>query len=148
MTLTLYKVTELIKSEYHNLCKALSLQQVDLDIYIVQPDSTQSSQFGTPFKNATAAYKPGLLVLPLCNGDFGVIHEQSPVFPPTTWRKNDPVEWPVWRIELWHEVCHQIVDQVFHAWSLKNQHGESWRKAIDFVAKYFDVEFKDIDGVL
>jgi hypothetical protein len=148
MALTLEKARELIRSEYSNLCKALSLQQVDTDIYIVQPNSKQTTQFGTSLMNDTPQYGPGLLILPLMRADLEACPEQSPAFPPTVWNKHHLYEWPVWRIELWHEVCHQVEDQVFHKLNSQNKHGETWRKAKSFLAKSFGVESEDLARIL
>jgi hypothetical protein len=59
-----------------------------------------------------------------------------------------PVEWPAWRIELWHEVVHQVEDQILDEWSPGPKHGESWTDAIEYVADAFSVNPETIEGVM
>jgi len=139
---------ELIQNEYYHLCKKLDLNPLPLDIYIVNLKSTENTQLGTSYNNATPLYTRKLLVLPVFRGDLEVLYDQTHTFPPMTWDKIHPVEWPIWRIELWHEICHQVEDQLIGEWKSGNSHGKSWQKAIEKMEKSFNIGSKELENLL
>ena len=79
-----------------------------MDIYLINPKSKNKTQLDTPYANATPLYTPEKIILPLNDGDIDFQTPIAPQFPPANWNKLHNIEWPIWRIELWHEVCHQV----------------------------------------
>lgn len=143
---TLQKVTQLINDEYSNLCKALSVSPVprgSIDCRVV-PDSELYARPG---------FKPGCLRFPFYQGDLDNTPDYQPVFPPSTWDPSNPNEWPLWRIELWHEVCHQVEFQVFEHFDFALNQREvhdwpEWNSAVAHMAGVFGVTPRQLNGVL
>ena len=52
-------------------------------------------------------------------------------FPPVSWDKMNP-GWPRWRLDLWHEVLHQVEHDIFDSWEGGEEHGESYMRAIQY----------------
>ncbi|TYP94870.1 hypothetical protein LX73_0160 [Fodinibius salinus] len=132
--------------EYQNLCNKLDLKPVPLDVYEYKEDSNEKTDLSTSKNNATAGYSPDKLILPLTGEGTSSLREPS--FPPKEWNKLHPMEWPVWRVELWHEVVHQVEDQILNKWSPLHNHGNSWSEAIRYVAKEFSVEPETIERLM
>lgn len=68
-------------------------------------------------------------------------------FPPRHWSFFCS-EWPTWQVNLWHEVVHQCEDHIVKQWSPGNQHGESWRKAMEYVAGHFGITSESLCKVV
>lgn len=105
--------TAYIAAEYTVLCAALGITPVTLDVFEVDddPTSTSLSQHGNRLSDGNARYSASkkVLVLPLCDGDPKPTGPVS--FPPSGLSKWS-AEWPSWRIDLWHEVVHQVADHL------------------------------------
>jgi hypothetical protein len=136
-----------IQEEYRNLCNILSLTQVSLDVYIAKEGSTEITEFGTCIGNYTPAYSPQKLIMPLVDY-FNMDQATTPTFPPEVWDRNHPYEWPIWRIELWHEVCHQVEDQIFNEWDAKIEQGEAWEKSMKYIADCFSITINELSNAL
>lgn len=136
----------LIRKEYQNLCEQLDLDPIPLDVYEYEAGSDEETELGTPKRNSAAGYSQEKLVLPLT--DEAMPSTRDPSFPPRTWKRMDPVEWPIWRIELWHEVVHQVEDQKLDNWSPGHEHDDSWSEAIGYVSDAFSVDKEKIEGVM
>lgn len=142
-----------IDTEYQYLCARLQLTPIPLDVFICNDEAPESEEtaLGSCIGDCRARYgrTPRLLALPLCEGDL----EPTSVAPPLRWLKYDDVEWPTWRLELWHEVIHQHSDQIANAWNPKEPaikrpdgkltsegHGAGWWDAVVAVAGEFGVD--------
>lgn len=56
------------------------------------------------------------------------------VFPPTGWDRMENC-WPEWRLNLWHEVLHQVEVEILKVWDgSKETHDESYKDAIKYAA--------------
>jgi len=98
------------------------------------------------------------MAIPLCEGDDWP--HILPGFPPEKIDKHS-LEWPTWRIELWHEVTHQISNDLFKTWEpkepgrrlpngLKSEsgHGDGWFKGIKQFALKLNVDPEELDALL
>jgi hypothetical protein len=152
---------EVLKTEYARLCDALNLHPVDLDAYRVREDAPVGTltDYGINVANATPGYSASrkLLVLPFYEGDD--LPEYPPSFPPKQWNKL-ALEWPTWRIELWHETIHQLSDAL-GTFDLQEPgrrrsngtlsnigHGLGWLAAIEHAARRFDITPDALDAIL
>lgn len=140
MPVSLDKIRELLAVEYRNLVGALQLSELPLDVYEVPEDpSATKTAFGNSWMNATPGYTPSHIVLPMLTGDLANWSAVAPQFPPTTLARH-PHEWPVWRVELWHEVAHQYQHEVLRSWDPKDGkegHGPGWRETLAAMANHF-----------
>jgi len=153
-----------IRAEYQRLCNVLGLTPVPLDIYIYvsnpDTDAETATAFGTSLRNATPCYSgtKRIIILPMCDGDEHP--ERLPPFPPFTWLKHDDA-WPVWRIELWHEVVHQVSNDLLSSWNPKEPgraradqtvsdmgHGVGWFQGVCRVASVFAIDPDLLDRLL
>ena len=149
----------IIEAEYTRLCHVFGLREVPLDIYEADPDSEveERTPFGTDRRNTDPAYSgtKKLLVLPILAADQPTT---LPPFPPETWTKLD---WKSWQLELWHEVIHQISDEVFGAWDPNEPgytrdngtpsltgHGVGFRRALDYAAAKLGTTRRQLEQVL
>jgi hypothetical protein len=98
-----------IREEYGKLCNLLGMQEVTLDIYMCDEEAppSQKTPSGTALRNSHPGYSGDRKLIALPQVDD--LRVDQPEFPPVDWRKSN---WPVWRIELWHEVIHQLSDQI------------------------------------
>jgi len=150
-----------IDAEYAFLCARLGLTPVPLDVFICNDEAHESEEtaLGSCIGDCRARYgrTPRLLALPLCDGDL----EPMSVLPPERWVKHDDVEWPTWRLELWHEVIHQHSDQVANAWDpnepairrpdgklTSEGHGTGWWDAVVAVAREFGVDSVSLSEIV
>lgn len=151
-----------IRAEYARLCNCLGLLPIPLDVYVSDPDAGQDvkTPLGSPLVNAEPCYSgtKRLMVLPLCDGNDWPA--QMPAFPPTDWSKHAS-DWPIWRIELWHEVVHQVSNDVLRAWDPKEPgrkrpdgstsqqgHGVGWFKGVCYVAARIGAQPEELDALL
>lgn len=95
-----------IRTEYEWLCRTLGLSPVTLDVYEFAPASTDVTIPGTPLAESNPGFSPGLARIWLPTTAADVLPKVPPAAP-KTWLKQAP-EWAPWRIELWHEVLHQL----------------------------------------
>ena len=95
-----------IQAEYERLRALLGLPALTLDIYEHNPESTDQTESGTPIASGDPAFSASqnIIRLPVCPGD--TLPTEKPQFP-VAWSKRQS-EWDPWRIELWHEVIHQL----------------------------------------
>jgi hypothetical protein len=150
----------IIKAEYTQLCHVLGLREVPLDIYHpqgVDDDGDATTSLGLDARVTDAAYSGvrKLLLLPLCPND---LPEELPDFPPATWEKP---YWQAWRIDLWHEVVHQVSDEVLNALKPNEPgytradgsmsqpgHGEGFKKALEYVAAKVGTDRRTLELLL
>ena len=150
MGITFEKLREFTNCEYSNLCDKLDLKPVPLHIYSVEPDSTEVSDYGVPLCDTNALYgwsekfQSKVIILPVNAGDLDVLSSKVPSFPPSIWDRGDPAEWPPWRTDLWEETCHQVEDQILGEWQAGDEHGDSFKKALDIVAEEFGIDFNKL----
>lgn len=136
---------KIIAAEYEALCGRLGLEPVVLDVYRIVGGSHAETDHGTKLGNAAAAYGRGKVAIPLDQGDV----VEPRVFPPADWRRMS-TEWPTWRIDLWHEVCHQVQDRALGLWDPNDGaegHRLGWAEARELVAAAMDVDTATIEGV-
>jgi len=158
----LHIAATVIRGEYERLREKLGLQAVPLDIYQADENAAaeEATPLGSPLRNATPCYSgcKRIMILPLCDGDDWPSHDLD--FPPAEWSKYG-VEWPMWRIELWHEFVHQVSDDVHRGWSPKEPgrrrpdgsmsdkgHGAGWFDGVRSVAAAFGVDPENLDRLL
>lgn len=141
-----------IDKEYDRLCVRLRLSHLPLDAYIYDveaPPDVKTSQ-GTEVRNEMAGFseRGAIIILPMDDRD-ALARETT--FPPPTLDRHD-AEWPLWRIELWHEVIHQLSSQLGvydheepghrmatgQFWTARG-HGDGWLRAIEHAAREFEV---------
>jgi hypothetical protein len=97
-----------IADEYGQLCKRLGLAPVRLDAYVYDLDVSADvkTDHDPEVRSDTADFseKHSIIMLPIDDRDALL---RPITFPPRAWGKHDE-DWPLWRIELWHEVVHQV----------------------------------------
>lgn len=131
-----------IDTEYARMCHVLQLDLLPLDIALATEE------------DASGGFNGSVIVIRPDPYDLGREAEEPPVFPPVTWNINDPAhpnEWPQWRMELLHEVVHQVQLQRFQNWDPndgKEGHGEGWYEACEAVARGFGTIATVLRGVL
>jgi hypothetical protein len=146
-----------ISAEYGRICKLLRLREVTIDIYQYEEDAppSQKTPSGTSRCNSQSGYRTDRKVIALPQTDDGPI--ELPEFPPGDWHK---LSWPIWRIELWHEVIHQLSDhlgvldrkepgRVRDDGSRSTEgHGKGWWMAIQYAAECLAVSPDTLDHLL
>jgi len=135
-----------VEKEYELLCKKLELAPIKLDIYRYNTNSNETTSLGTSILNATPLFTPDLIVLPQDQETDLSNHTLN--FPPANWCKFNELEWPQWRIELWHEVVHQVEYQIIEEWIAGVEQKDAWEKAIAYVADKFSVSSRDLSAIL
>lgn len=153
----------IIAEEYKKLCAKLGMEAGALDLYVWQTDAGPEdlSSAGTALSCANAMYcKPQrLVILPL--GSSLEWPSAPPPHPPPTLCPLADGCWPVWRIDLWHEVVHQFGDQVLGEWAPLEPgcrkpngmmgdkgHGMAWARAVDRLARLLDLDPGALDRLL
>lgn len=142
----------MIEAEYDRLCAALGLTPVPLDIYPVneRAPSTVRTPHGTPLANSTPGYRRGLMLLP-SYPDQVEEWSEAPEFPPELPWDKGASHWPIWRIELWHETCHQIQDIRLGHWNPqdgRNGHGPGWQEAAGVMAETYGTDAETLLRVI
>lgn len=157
-----FSLAELVvRAEYQRLCNYLGLVPVPLDVYVCNAEDSSGSttSLGTLIANCDPLYSgtKRLMVLPFTDAS-----DQWPValpaFPPPSWLKH---EWPVWRIELWHEVVHQVSNDLLAGWNptetprqrpngtrSQTGHGLGWFKGVQHFASKLGVDAEGLDALL
>jgi len=140
-------VIDAAKSDYEHLCHLFGLRPVPLDVFLPSRVLTNRTPLGTPVNNFTPLYDTQKVVLPIVVGASSKMVFDTLVFPPVSWDTMNP-EWPRWRLDLWHEVVHQVEKDIFDSWEGGEKHGESYMRAIKYaVQKLNDVKpiaFEDL----
>lgn len=150
-----------IRREYEKLCVLVGMDAVPLDLYTYSPETPgRTTEHGTSFANGDPAYSGTLrlIVLPVDRDPERQLDDTG--FPPTDFHKNGNC-WPSWRIELWHEVVHQVSDTVFGKWNPKEPgrvrpdgtlsergHGEGWYVGLEYLATKVEVEPEVLESLL
>lgn len=152
--------SRIIQAEYQRLCNFFGLIPVPLDVYICDTENTQDfTALGFPIAQGAAAYSGTrrLMAVPLAPGD--PLPSTIPDFPPRVWNTRSD-EWPTWRLDVWHEVVHQVSNDILKAWDLKEPgrsrergrsdpgHGVGWFQGIQHVAAHFSVDADALDLLL
>lgn len=136
---TFADVEAAIRVDYEHLCGEFSLLPVTLDIYLVEEKSNATSLHNTLLKNETPAYNGRLMVIPINPADLTVLYTLRSEYPPSTF---DAGVWQQWRIELWHEVAHQLQDQRLKLWNKHDGadgHKAGWMEALELLGSPFGV---------
>jgi hypothetical protein len=133
MTNGIGSVKQIVESDYQSLCRVIGIKPVPLDVYEFSANSEERTPLGTPLKNATPLYDSRIVVIPVVPEMVEEYAAAPAKFPPNSWDKFSKA-WPQWRIELWHEVLHQIEHHVLNAWKDGEHHGESYKHAIEIAA--------------
>lgn len=138
-----------ITEDYRRLCNKLMLERAPLDIYITEAESSEVTSFGFPVNYPYAGYDQKVIHLPL--DEIAIEHtgHTLDLFPaiPKHWDMRSS-EWPEWRVNLWHEAIHQYEDRVLGAWTSGNEHGASWRRAVEDVAAKLCVSAEQLAKVV
>src|SRR6266571_2720646 len=124
-------VKDAANSDYKHLCQLLGLSPVPIDVFLPSKESTNRTPLGTPMNNFTPLYDSEKVVLPVVAGASGQMVSDNLAFPPVSWDKMNP-GWPRWRLDLWHEVLHQVEHDIFDSWEGGEEHGESYMRAIQY----------------
>lgn len=150
-----------IRTEYRRLCEAFDLFPVPLEIYVCNDASTATTPLGFPVANCDPLYSgtKKLMAVPLTSAE-DQWPTVAPSFPPTEFAKYS-ADWPVWRIELWHEVIHQVSNDITKTWDPKEPprtrldgsrsstgHGAGWFAGIQHAAETLLVAAADLDELL
>jgi hypothetical protein len=153
---------QIIRAEYQRLCNYLGLTPTPLEVYVcdVNASASDTTPLGISVSNCAALYSgtKRLMALPLAEADdWPTI---LPDFPPPDLNKHSE-NWPTWRIELWHEVVHQVSNDLLTAWDPNesprcrpNQtrsqpgHGLGWFDGVKLVARKLGVEAEELDALL
>jgi hypothetical protein len=125
---------QIVNDDYEKLVTVLGLTPVPLDVYSYSASSDAKTRFGTSLTNCTPLYDLYKIVLPLHPStvrDEGIADMQCP---PACWNMFSTA-WPKWRIDLWHEVLHQVEDQIYDTWEGGEIHGPSYIRAIFYAAE-------------
>ena len=150
-----------IRAEYQRLCGVFGLSPIALDVYVCDDSSTATTSLGFPVANCDPLYSgtKNQMALPLTSAEDQWPAE-VPSFPPATLAKFSD-EWPAWRIELWHEVVHQVSNDICNAWDPKEPprtrnngsrsatgHGAGWFIGIQHAAAKLSVSADALDELL
>jgi hypothetical protein len=128
------RMRKIVSADYDKWVRALGLRPVPLDVYGYYKTSDAKTQHGTSVTNSIPGYDGCKIVLPLApdvTRQDGIV---EPDFPPTSWDGKPPA-WPTWRVDLLHEVVHQVEDQVLGLWSGK-ENLLTYSQAIDNAAAH------------
>lgn len=152
---------DVIRTEYQRLRVLFGLTPVMLDVYVCDTTSSETTSLGSPVANCDPLYSGtrSQIVQPLTSAE-DQWPSVLPLFPPTTFTKLSDV-WPAWRIELWHEVVHQVSHDICGAWDPKEPprtrangsrsasgHGAGWFRGIQHAALKLSVGADDLDALL
>jgi hypothetical protein len=138
-TVSFAELEDAIRADYDALCRQFGLHAVPLDIYVVDEASSARTGHGTQLKNATPAYNGRLIIIPVEQGDLNVLYDLQNEYPPKLF---EVVAWQPWRVELWHEVAHQLQDQKLNKWNKNDDadgHALGWNEALDLLGSPFGV---------
>lgn len=132
--------------DYEYLVATLGLRtSVDLIIYQVTFEdlkeeplflrSDLTSEFPFP------GYTRGVIAIPIeghaVDSESSLADVSPPLVGESDWNREREEAWPQWRLELWHEVCHQYQDEVVGGWNKGDGsfgHTQGWEEAVDSVA--------------
>lgn len=121
---------QLVRDEYAWLCAKLGLAPVPVRFEHDDDLGTAPRYGGTPRE----------IVIPVSSHDRSVIsgaHVTQAGDPPE-WdphgRDGGYHYWAEWRTTIWHEVGHQVDDQVLKTWDPKDPHGASWTNSMTWMA--------------
>ena len=127
------RLRQIVNDDYEKLVAAFGLTPVPLDVYSYSESPDAKTRLGTPVANCTPLYDLYKIVLPLHPStvrDEGIADMQYPL---SCWDMFSPA-WPKWRMDLWHEVLHQVEDQIYDTWEGGEIHGPSYMRAIVYAA--------------
>jgi len=147
-TVSLAELDAAIRADYLRLCGTFSLRSVPLDIYVVDDGSIDTTAFGTLRCNGTPGYDGQLIVIPVDPGDPGAINKLADEYPPSNFDRN---RWQHWRIELWHEVTHQVQDQTLQLWDRDDGsggHTRGWLEALHDLGLRFGKSAGEMNALL
>lgn len=128
-----------VAAEYARLTTFLSLSPADLDAGITLRTNDaccghqrEESAYGGP----RDAHPHGLIMLPIDETELAALPSSySFDMPPRNATPGDEVTWPEWRKCLFHEVCHQVQEDVFQRdpHDGYNGHNVNWWEAVAWV---------------
>jgi hypothetical protein len=125
------------ETDYKSLCEVLGLKPVQLDLYLPNGASDETTPIGTPMSNFTPGYDgtKEVIALPVVPGTHTLDLKRGLAFPPASWDYHHP-DWPRWRSDLWHEAFHQVEKHIFGTWDgRRKEHGESYLNAVQYAAR-------------
>jgi hypothetical protein len=128
------QLRDVIRADYADLLHTLGLADVPLDIYVVDDDSRERTEHGTERRNGTPGYNGRVVVLPVERGDLEVLGVLNRPYPPTNFER---LRWHAWRVDLWHEITHQLQHQKLRMFDLNDGgegHAVGWTEAIEVMA--------------
>ncbi len=148
----------LLTEEYLKLCAHLGLSPFTLDIHPFDCDySNWEPLIMNSFRNGDPNFssKHKIIGLPVY-GDHNISdYPSSPFpFPPRNWDRNSFFnEWPIWRMELWHETIHQVSDHLKvydpdERGPRGKGHGNGWATAVKHVANSFGINCEVFESVI
>ncbi len=147
--MTIDELRRIVAADYDALCTRLGIEPLPLDIFVahevedprtVDLQTCERTVLGTPRIQGTPGYTGAYIILPILSGDLEAWQNCAPPFPPDTW---EILDWPSWRIDLWHEFRHQVQHVTFGIFDPKSRthgHDVGWSDANGEVARAFGVE--------
>ena len=127
------RLRQIVTDDYEKLVATFGLSSVLLDVYSYSELANARTPLGTAFTNCTPLYDLYKIVLPLHPSTIREEGIADMPFPPTCWDMFSPT-WPKWRMDLWHEVLHQVEDQIYDTWEGGEIHGPSYMRVIVYAA--------------
>ena len=85
MAITIERLRENIQCDYNNLCKAVGLKPLPLDIYAFNCESEEATILGMPIANTDPGYDKKAIYLPQGDVDLDNYCDDIPKFPPNNW---------------------------------------------------------------
>lgn len=137
-----------LEEEYSRLCSRLGLNPVELLVYEVDETSNKEIFPGIPENNMVPVSNPTVVALPQLTTNFEEAESYPLEFPPENWNKYDPHVWPIYRIELYHEVCHLIESQILEVWQGGNDNPVNFAAACRIMASSLNAEASEVLNVL
>jgi [ribosomal protein S5]-alanine N-acetyltransferase len=104
-----------VNKEYLLLCDCLGLRAAEVDAGLTLRSNKaccghQREEAG--YVGASGNHPKGLIVIPIDAADLHKEPMPSFVSPPVTAKRKNKTNWPDWRVSLYHEVCHQVQEDI------------------------------------
>ena len=129
-----------VQAEYSALCQCLGLSLAFLDVCVTNAVGApccghQREEAG--YRGACETHVAGVLVIPIDPPHLAALPTAPGVVFPAACAKRSPTVWPDWRVSLYHEVCHQVQDQVYGLLDGADGysgHNTNWWEAVAWVS--------------
>lgn len=122
----------IVRTDYLRWAAALNLSPVPVDVFGWVQEAEGRTELGSPRSNATPLYDTQKIVIPLIPSQTREDGMIQPEFPPSAWDGKPPV-WPRWRLDLLHEVVHQVENDRLQLWTGREDVG-TYRLALASVS--------------